>query len=124
MDAGPAAADCQRIDSEPICIKEPGVDIQSLSVTANGVVNPPLSREANDVLIAAANSGQGQVILARSTGGLSLSIDGQSFLAGHSAQDEARYEHAVRQLVSSGLLSGGNGVYHVTHMGFLARDAV
>jgi hypothetical protein len=96
----------------------PSTDGQRFTITSAGVVAPPLPNESVEVLLAAADSSEGQVVFARYDGTLAVQVCGREFLTDHSPQNEARFEDAVQRLRKYGLLAGEGEVLRVTSEGF------
>ena len=95
---------------------------ETMVIAGGHVIEPALPPEAVDILIAAAESKVGQVVLLRTSGGLAVQVNQRNFVPSSSARDEARYKHAVEQLVENGLLDGCAIVFTVTYRGFLLAD--
>ncbi len=99
-----------------------GRTLDTMVIARGQVIEPALPPEAVDILIAATESEYGQVIMARSSGGLAVQVGQRNFVPSRLPRDEARYKHAVEQLVENGLLDGYDKVFTVTHNGFLLAD--
>ncbi len=96
---------------------------ETFVITANeGLIEPRLLKEAADILIAAAQSGDAHVMSVRNFEGYAVVVGGRNFVPSRSPRDEARFENAVNELVEHGLLAGNGEVFRVTHKGFLLAD--
>lgn len=93
-------------------------------VTVQGLVQPRLSNEAIEILIAAANSEDGQVLVFTTFDGYSVQVGEKNMVPSSKRRDEARYEEAISQLLTHGFLAGDREVLLVTHQGFLLADAL
>jgi hypothetical protein len=84
-----------------------------------------LSDEAQELLIEAATDKSGHVLKAEYIGGSHIQTNGKTFGRGADARAWARWEFALDQLVSGGLLrsAGSKGqVFRVTNEGFELAD--
>lgn len=88
-----------------------------------------LSAEAVEILLQAVNTKgpqQGSILVLRHSHGLSVQAGGASRLIGHDdRRTHAKYEQAVDQLVSCGLVKQRSAtVMNVTNAGYLAADEI
>lgn len=85
----------------------------------------PISETAREVLVRAANSTDGMILMLRSSGGSALQVEGKNLIPDQNPRTIARYEHAMDQLSSEGLIEErdyeGN-VFYVTYPGYVLAD--
>ncbi len=84
-----------------------------------------LSQTAVEILIAAAKSRDGTILLLRSFGGSALQVDGKDLLEDGQPRTFARYENGLEELLSEGLVQtrGHKGyLFQITHPGYVLAD--
>ncbi len=83
-----------------------------------------LSKEATEILLAAAKNKNGSIIKPKTLGGASIQAGDTSF-GTESPRDFAKYEKALEDLVVMGLVKGVGAkgeMFNLTHEGWLAAD--
>ncbi len=86
---------------------------------------PPLSDEAKELLVAAANDPTGRLMRIQHMGGLIVQASGRNFAKEGDARSEARWEGVIKELEGHGLIEDRGfkrEVFAVTDEGFRVAD--
>lgn len=84
-----------------------------------------LSKDARRLLVEAAKSRSAAIGKVKAFGGLKITTNSKHFVERGDRRSEARWEQAIRELFSRGLVqdpTGADSVFEVTHKGFEAAD--
>lgn len=74
-------------------------------------------------LLVEAVKANGAIIFCRDVCGLRVEVDGKNFADKGNRRSEALWEEVIRELRDNGLIEkDADGIYLVTHAGFLAAD--
>ncbi len=120
----PPEDDYGRLEARVSSIPQAGyaADAESIVIAGTELIQPQLGRDAIDVLLAAADSQKGLILMHLTTDGLAVEVDGKNLVPSQTPRDEARFKHAVEELSDHGFLDGCDRVFEVTHQGFLLAD--
>ena len=101
-------------------LTQPGSD-----QSAESIASPTLSVEALELLKEAANDPSSTVLMTRTNGGLIVQTNDKQFVESRNRRSEARWRHALSDLVERGLVEDEKGkgeVFWVTQRGFEMVD--
>ena len=99
----------------------------TVQLRANLVEDLQLSEEAKDLLVEAVKDKRGKIVIVKAMGGMTISVNDKKFGEKGNRRSEAKWEQAVRDLFSQGLVNDPEGeekVFEVTHEGFEVADAL
>ena len=100
---------------------------EALDRQQNNASSAQLSEDARRLLVEAAKSRAGAIGKAKTFRGLQISTNSQQFVEQGNRRSEARWDQAIRELLSHGLVqdpAGVDSVFEVTHEGFKAADSL
>lgn len=113
------------VDANPI--PPPQVDPLSRLVRTRSKLSAQLSSDAAELLAEAAKDEAGMILRIETFGGLEISTHDRNFIEEKNARSEARWEEALAELVSRGLISdkGGKGeIFGITNLGYQMADSL